>query len=105
MNILSKSLIVLATVSVCGCATPHVVEKTKVTDMKLSCPQIKSQIAEADVFEKKARDERKVNGKNVAAAVIFWPALLGTYSNTGKAIDAARDRKEYLRGLYAKRGC
>ena len=105
MKILSKTLITIATISLCGCATPHVVEKTKITDAKLSCTQIQAQIAEANSFEKKARDGRKVNGKNVAAAIIFWPALLGTYSNTGQAIDAARERKAHLNGLYAKRGC
>lgn len=88
-----------------ACATPHVVETKKVTDSQLSCAQIKNEIDEARAFEKKARDERKVTGKNVAAAVLFWPALLGTYSNTEEAINAAKERQANLTDLYEKKGC
>ena len=77
----------------------------KIGDRKLSCQQIEDQIAEADDFEKKARAERKVTGKNVAAAILFWPALLGTYSNTEEAIEAAKERKRYLSSLYNKKRC
>ena len=38
-----------------GCATPHVVQTKKVSDVNLSCPQILSEIEEADRFEKEAR--------------------------------------------------
>lgn len=105
MKNLLISFTALAIVSLTGCATPHVVAKTKVTDAQLSCQQVKTQISEADTFEKKARDGRKVNGKNIAAAVLFWPALLGTYSNTGEAIRAAQERKTHLNALYTKKGC
>jgi hypothetical protein len=88
-----------------ACATPHVVEKKKLSDAKLSCGQITAEIEEADRFEKDARGERKVTGTNVAAAVFFWPALLATYSNTEEAIDAAKDRKQYLISLYEKKKC
>ncbi|MET0100801.1 MAG: hypothetical protein ABW078_03635 [Sedimenticola sp.] len=88
-----------------GCATPHVVESKKIDDNQLSCNEITSQIAEADRFESAARDERKVTGTNVAAALFFWPALLATYSNTEEAIEAARERKEHLTDLYTERGC
>lgn len=88
-----------------ACATPHVVQSKKVTDNQLSCSQIKAEIAEAEEFEKKARAERKVTGKNVAAAVFFWPALLGTYSNTEEAINAAKERQSVLTDLYSKKNC
>lgn len=88
-----------------ACATPHVVQTKKTTDNQLSCSQIKAEIAEAEEFEKKARAERKVTGKNVAAAVFFWPALLGTYSNTQEAIDAAKERQSILTDLYSKKNC
>lgn len=71
----------------------------------MSCDQIKEEIAEAERFEKEARRERTVTGKNVAAAVLFWPALLGTYSNTEEAINAARERKEVLFGLASSKNC
>ena len=72
------------------------VDVKKTGDADLSCKQIESEIAEADRFEKEARDEKGVTGKNVAAAVLFWPALIGTYHNAEEAIEAAQDRKENL---------
>lgn len=99
------STIALSTLLLQGCATPHVVEVNKVTDTQLSCQQLLKEIDEAKQFEKKARDERKVTGKNVAAAVLFWPALLGTYSNTEEAIDAARERQKNLTDLYQRKSC
>lgn len=99
------ALLALSFVLLQGCATPHVVETVKVTDNKLSCDEILAEIEEANMFEKKARDERKVTGKNVAAAVLFWPALVGTYANTEEAIDAAKERREHLKKLYEKKNC
>ena len=88
-----------------ACATPTVVETRKVNDNQLSCSQIQAEIEEAKNFEQKARKERTVTGKNVAAAVLFWPALLGTYSNTEEAINAAKERQDNLYKLYQSKGC
>lgn len=88
-----------------ACASPEVVEVNKIGDDQLTCSQLKDQIAEADNFERKARAERGVTGTNVAAAVLFFPALLVTYANTDEAIDAARDRKQKLVRLAEKKNC
>lgn len=105
--IMKKAILVIGVLAllVQGCATPHVVQTKKVSDVNLSCTQILSEIAEADDFEQKARAERKVTGKNVAAAVLFWPALIGTYSNTEEAINAAKERRENLTKLYEQKKC
>ena len=88
-----------------GCASPKVVKETQLGDESLSCGELKAQIAEAASFEQKARDERGVTGTNVAAAVLFWPALIATYSNTEDAIKAAERRQEHLKGIYRSKGC
>lgn len=88
-----------------GCATPHVVQTKKVSDVNLSCPQILSEIEEADEFEAEARAERGVTGKNVAVGLLFWPALIGTYSNTEEAINAAKERRANLTTLYEQKNC
>jgi hypothetical protein len=93
-------LIVLA-----GCATPTVVDTRKTGDSLLTCDQIKLEIAEAERFDREARKERTVTGTNVVAAVFFWPALLGTYSNTEQAINAAKERKENMFKLADSKGC
>ena len=88
-----------------ACATPHVVETRKVGDADLSCDQIKNEIAEADRFEQAARKDRTVTGTNVAAAIFFWPALLGTYTNTEEAINAAKQRREAMLKLGDSKRC
>lgn len=99
------SIAALATILLAGCATPTVVDTTKVGDSGLSCEQLKLEIADADRFEKEARKERTVTGKNVAAAVLFWPALIGTYSNTEEAINAAKERKANMLKIAQSKKC
>ena len=88
-----------------GCATPTVVQSRKAADGDLSCAQLKDQITEAEDFESKARKERGVTGTNVAAAILFWPALLGTYKNTEDAIEAAKDRQKNLYAIAKGKSC
>jgi hypothetical protein len=97
--------IVTFAVLVTGCASPTVVDTRKVGDTQLTCDQIKQEIAEAERFEKEARKERSTTGTNVAAAILFWPALLGTYSNTEQAINAAKERKENMFKLAESKNC
>lgn len=88
-----------------GCATPTVVQTRKASDGDLSCAQLKDQITEAEDFEAKARKERGMTGTNVAAAVLFWPALLGTYKNTEDAIEAAKERQKNLFAIAKGKSC
>ena len=97
--------IVALTGLLAGCATPTVVDTRKIGDADLSCDQIKQEVVEAERFEKEARKERTVTGTNVAAAIFFWPALIGTYSNTEAAINAARERKENMFKIATSKDC
>lgn len=60
---------------------------------------------ETDQFEAKARKEKGVTGTNVAAALLFWPAMIATYQNANEAIEAAQKRKSKLTDLYNQKGC
>ena len=101
-----KLFVVLGTTALlAACATPTVVDTRKAGDSMLTCDQIKLEIAEAERFDREARKERTVTGTNVAAAIFFWPALLGTYSNTEQAINAAKERKENMFKLGESKGC
>lgn len=88
-----------------GCATPTVMQTRKVGDAQMTCDQIKQEVAEAERFDKEARKDRTVTGTNVAAAILFWPALLGTYANTEEAINAAKERRENMLKLADSKGC
>ena len=71
----------------------------------MSCDQLKVAYSEAQDFENKARKERGVTGTNVAAAIFFWPAMIGTYANSGEAMDAARDRQKHLEKIATEKNC
>jgi hypothetical protein len=88
-----------------ACATPTVVQTRQANDENLNCQELAAAIEETDRFEEAARDDRGVNTTNVAAALFFWPALVGTYMNTEDAIEAAEERREYLYSLRQQRGC
>lgn len=75
------------------------------SDRDLSCNSLVLEMAEAKRFEREARDAKGITGTNVAAAVLFWPALLGTYSNADDAIEAAKDRQRYLETLHKEKEC
>jgi hypothetical protein len=88
-----------------GCASPTVVQSKQSGDSAMTCDQMKAAYAEALDFESKARKERGVTGTNVAAAVFFWPAMIGTYKNTEEAIEAAKERQKHMEKLGESKGC
>ena len=95
----------VATAFLGGCATPTVVESKQSNDRMMSCDGLKSAYVEAKEFESKARKERGVTGTNVAAAILFWPAMIGTYKNTEDAIEAAKERQKHLETIAAEKKC
>ena len=88
-----------------GCASPTVVESKQSNDRMMSCDALKTAYGEAKDFESKARKERGVTGTNVAAAIFFWPAMLGTYKNTEDAIEAAKERQKHLESIANEKKC
>jgi hypothetical protein len=98
-------LVAALTATLAGCASPTVVQTRQAGDDNLSCDQLKEQFSAAQKYETDARGERGVTGKNVAAVVLFWPALIGTYMNTEDAMKAARERQTILSGIAEKKNC
>lgn len=88
-----------------GCATPHVVQAVKTTDSAMTCAQIDTELADADRFRADAQKEKGMTGTNVAAVILFWPAMIGTYSNANEAIAAADSRKIHLTNLSTQKKC
>jgi hypothetical protein len=102
---LGCALAIGVAVGLSACATPEVVQVDQVGDENLDCQQLKAAIDDANRFEREARHDRGVTGTNVAAAVFFWPALIGTYMNTDDALNAARSRQARLTAIYRDRKC
>ncbi|MGC9272194.1 hypothetical protein [Acidiphilium sp.] len=88
-----------------GCETPKVVSVNQPSDNTLNCAQLNDQYTIARTYYKKAEGDRSVTGTNVAAAVLFWPALLGTYENTKDAIHAAKKRETKMIKLANQKSC
>ncbi len=98
-------LFAVSLAALAGCASPHVVDETKVTDDQLGCGDLLAEIKKAEKFEKQARKEKGVTGTNAAAVIFFWPALLATYSNVEEAVEAAQERQTHLEQIYRKKEC
>lgn len=81
-----------------GCATPTVVQTVKPGDNGLSCAQLQNEYVDAQKFRDEADKEKGMTGGNVARAILFWPAILGSYSNANEAM-AAADAKVHLANL------
>ena len=104
---MKKTFVIVAFAAILSgaCATPHVVEERRISDEDLSCGNLAAAINEAERFKREARDEKGVTGTNVLAGLLFWPAIIGTYSNANEAIEAAEERKRHLQELRRKKNC
>lgn len=101
----SHLLMLSTALLITGCASPTVVQSKQTNDSGMSCDQLKAAYSEALDFESKARKERGVTGTNVAAAIFFWPAMIGTYKNTEEAVEAAKDRQKHLEKIGQEKNC
>lgn len=104
-KILALATAFAVTIALTGCASPTVVQTKQSNDSSMNCAQLKTAYSEALDFETKARKERGVTGTNIAAAILFWPAMIGTYKNTEEAIDAAKDRQKHIEKIAESKQC
>lgn len=100
-----SALTLACTILLASCASPTVVQTKQTGDSNLNCEQLKAAYNEALDFETKARKERGVTGTNVAAAILFWPAMIGTYKNTEEAIEASKERQKHLEKMAQAKSC
>jgi hypothetical protein len=95
----------LAAFSLSACSTSKVVQTEQIGDEQLSCAQIMQEIQEAKRFEDEAQSKKGITGTNVAAAALFWPALIVTYSSAEEAENAARTRQTNLVRIANQKNC
>ena len=75
------------------------------SDSTLTCAEIKTQFGQLDEIRAEAKKGKTVSGANVAAAILFWPAIIGNNMNANEAVEAANKRNEVLVALAEKRRC
>ncbi len=100
-----KKVQVLFALALAGCASPTVVQTVKPGDTGLTCAQLQNEYSDAERFRLEAEKEKTVTGGNVARALLFWPAILGTAANANEAISAANARKVHLANQMSQKGC
>lgn len=100
-----KKFLIILPLFLFACAKPTVTQIMLPGDNELSCGELKNSYAEANRFIKEAEEVKGVTGGNTARALLFWPAILGSYSNANEAIAAANSRKVHLMNLMEKKEC
>ncbi|KXF89211.1 hypothetical protein [Phaeobacter inhibens] len=88
-----------------ACVSPDVVTKTQVGDAKLTCTEIAVQLNQLEEIRKEAKKGKSMSGENIAAALLFWPAVIGNHSNAKQALEAANERHEVLVALAERKRC
>jgi len=99
------STLIISFVLLISCAKPTVVNVTLPNDNKLNCEKLENAIADAQAFRRKAVAVTGNTGKNQAAAILFWPALMMTYVNASEAIVAANERSVHLINIMQDKNC
>lgn len=88
-----------------ACASPTVVQSVKPGDSGLTCAQLQNEYVDAERFRTEADKEKSLTGGNVARALLFWPAILGTAANANEAMAAADSRKVHLANQMNQKKC
>lgn len=90
---------------VSGCASTQKVAIEQPGDDKLTCEALKEEFGKLDKIQSEADENKSVNTKNVAAAILFWPALAATYVNATDAEKLLEKRRAHLMSIYKSKGC
>ena len=98
-------IFVLSIALLSSCAKPTVVNIALPTDNKLNCEKLENGVTDAQEFRRKAIAVTGNTGKNQAAAILFWPALMMTYVNAHEAVMAANERTIHLVNIMQDKKC
>ena len=100
-----KYILLLTSLFLASCATPHVVDIVQPNDEQLNCAGLQNEVDELDEFIEAAEVEKGVNWSNAGRALVFPIGIWATYENANQAIDSANQREMYLRGIMSKKNC
>ena len=100
-----RQFIMLTSLFLASCATPHVVDIVQPNDEQLNCAGLQNEVDELDRFIEEAESEKGVNWTNAGRLLVFPIGIWATYENAEQAINAANQRELYLRGIMSKKNC
>ena len=90
---------------VSGCATSKKIQVVEAGDNKLTCEQLKQELAQLEKSSESVDSKKGVTGTNVASALFWLPGLAYTYYDAGQAEELIGERKSHLTNLYNDKGC
>lgn len=99
------ALITILSIALFGCATTPSVQPVNPMDRHLSCDQLKVEIDNINLVIKNARTDKSANGVNVASALFFWPAAIGTNYQASGTLKDAYYRRDHLTALMLDKNC
>ncbi len=98
-------LAILFGAMISGCATSTKIQVVQDGDNKLSCDQLKHELADLDKSLEEIDSKKGVTGTNVAAALFWLPGLAYTYYDAGQAKELIYERKSHLTILSNDKDC
>lgn len=88
-----------------ACTTTEKVSVMQPGDRAMTCTQLKEEFAKLDAIKRDADSDKGVNGANVAAVILFWPAAAGNYLNARDAQQLVEQRRTHLMSFYNDKQC
>jgi len=88
-----------------ACTTTEKVSVMQPGDRAMTCTQLKEEFAKLDAIKRDADSDKGVNGANVAAVILFWPAAAGNYLNARDAQQLVEQRRSHLMSFYNDKQC
>ncbi len=104
----SKKLVLVAATALLllsGCATSTKVQVVQPGDNRLSCTELKDEIAKLDKAQADIDSKKGATGTNVAAALFWLPGLAYTYYDAGEANRLIADRRSALTSISNGKNC
>lgn len=88
-----------------ACTTTEKVSVMQPGDRAMTCTQLKEEFNRLDAIKRDADSDKGVNGANVAAVLLFWPAAAGNYLNARDAQQLVEQRRTHLMTFYNDKQC
>lgn len=98
-------VILAASLTTTACVSTQTVSTKQVNDATLSCSSIATRLGEVRSGKRYAKANQGLSGSNLAAALLFWPALLVNTQNTNNMIKSMDEREAVLVGYYNNKNC
>ena len=104
-RILLSAAAIGALFAVSACTSAQKVSPRQPGDANMSCSELEAEFVSLDEVTEEAEENQGVNTANVAAVVFFWPAAVGNYMDSERALELVDERRDHLMDIYESKNC